>query len=76
MLRRTKMANEAKHMFTTETESAKNKFNFKIEEYDLLLDIKALIKEYYIATFTQDGAALTINFNNGQKFRLAVSEIK
>ena len=47
-------------------------FDYRVNASDLLLDLKVLLKEYYIATFTSDGNALLINFNNGQKFKLNV----
>lgn len=70
------MAKEEKHLFLTETESARSGTDFKIEEHDLLTDFKVLFKEYYVATFTDDGNALILNFTNGQKFKLALTEIK
>lgn len=69
------MADNKNHMFLTETESAAGDFNYKIDANDLLLDLKVLLKEYYIATFTSDGNALLINFNNGQKFKLNLEEL-
>ncbi len=39
---------------------------------DLLMDIKALIKEHYFGTFTNDGQALHLVFNNGQRFELKI----
>ncbi len=35
---------------------------------DMLLDLKALLKEYYCATFTYESKSLKIALNNGQKF--------
>lgn len=70
------MTNDKNHIFLTETESAEGNFNYKIEASDLLLDLKVLLKEYYVATFTGDGSSLMINFNNGQKFRLNLEEVK
>lgn len=70
------MTKDNEHIFLTETESAEGNFNFKIEAGDLLFDLKVLLKEYYIATFTDDGKSLLINFNNGQKFKLSLEEIK
>ncbi len=37
---------------------------------DMLLDLKALLKEYYCATFTYESKSLKIALNNGQKFLL------
>ncbi len=68
------MEHESTHMFITETEGAKDKFNYKVEAEDILLDLKALLKEYYAATFSADGKSLKISFNNGQVFKLMVEE--
>ncbi len=76
------MADNKNHIFLTETESAAGSFDYRVNASDLLLDLKVLLKEYYIATFTSDGNALLINFNNngkrggqlrlqGQRFRFA-----
>lgn len=70
------MAKDNGHIFLTETESAEGVLNFEIDASDLLLDIKVLLKEYYVATFTGDGSALVIKFNNGQKFKLNLEEIE
>ena len=37
-------------------------------------DIKYLLKEYYIATFSNDDGMLEVYFTNGQKFSIAVKE--
>ena len=42
---------------------------------EIILDIKALFSEYFLAIFTADGKSLNVSFNNGQKFRITVSEI-
>ncbi len=64
------------HLFVAETEGAKDKFNYNVEAEDIMLDLKVLLKEYYAATFGIDGKSLKISFNNGQKFKLSVSEEK
>lgn len=61
------------HMFVPEYESAEG-VNFKVDVLGLLLDFKVLIKEYYAATFNEDGSALQIAFTNGQKFTLTITE--
>ena len=48
------MADNKNHIFLTETESAAGDFNYKIDANDLLLDLKVLLKEYYIQTYTSD----------------------
>ena len=42
---------------------------------EIILDIKALFSEYFLAIFAADGKSLNVSFNNGQKFRITVSEI-
>ena len=41
-------------------------------EQDLLFDLKCLIKEYYVATFTESGENLKLSFANGQSFLISV----
>lgn len=41
-----------------------------IDERDLLLDLKVLMKEYYIGSFEGDGSVLKIALSNGQRFEL------
>ena len=36
--------------------------NWVTTEQDLLFDLKCLIKEYYVATFTESGANLKLSF--------------
>lgn len=48
---------------------------FKVTEKDLLLDLKALAKEYYCGTFTEDEKGLKIQFTNGQTFVVSLKEI-
>ncbi len=64
------------HLFVAETEGAKDRFNYKVEAEDIMLDLKVLLKEYYAATFSADEKSLKIRFNNGQVFKLSVSEEK
>ena len=52
-----------------------DKINYKVSIDDMLLDLKVLLKEYYCGTFTEDGKALKIAFNNGQKFLLNMQEV-
>lgn len=44
----------------------------RVDSGDLLSDLKVLMKDYYIATFVEDGQALKIAFNNGQEFDIIV----
>lgn len=48
--------------------------HYKINETDIILDLKILLKEYYCGTFTEDSNTLTISLNNGQKFMLSLKE--
>ena len=48
---------------------------YQVEIEDLFLDLKVLLKEYYMGTFTNDGKALMLKFTNGQKFRLSLNEV-
>ena len=43
------MADNKNHIFLTETESAAGSFDYRVNASDLLLDLKVLLKEYYIA---------------------------
>ena len=62
------------HIFLPDTEIADAEFQCKVTANDLLLDLKVLMKEYYIATFSEDNGSLKIALNNGQKFRLILLE--
>ncbi len=64
-----------KHITAIECESS-NGIMSTIDKTDLLLDIKYLINEFYFATFSDADDALNMTFNNGQKFRLTINEIK
>lgn len=50
--------------------------DYTVDVFSLMLDMKALMSEYYVATFTQEADSLLIQFNNGQKFSVKVEEIK
>lgn len=62
------------HIFVPATEIADAEFQCKVTANDLLLDLKVLMKEYYVATFSEDNGSLKIALNNGQKFRLILLE--
>ena len=55
--------------------AASNEIKSKIDKQDLLIDLKVLMKEFYVATFTDNGQSLVISFDNGQKFALEIQEI-
>lgn len=59
---------------TTETDKKNvcTAANWKTSEQDLLFDLKCLIKEYYVATFTKSGENLKLSFENGQSFLISV----
>lgn len=42
---------------------------------DILIDLKAILKNYYVATFNEEGNALKITFNNGQSFIISVTGV-
>ncbi|MDE6505597.1 MAG: hypothetical protein K2L42_07000 [Clostridia bacterium] len=69
------MANDKRHMFSTQTDGAKYELNYKIDDLGILLDLKFLLGEYYAATFSPEGNALCLSFTNGQKFRISVTEV-
>lgn len=60
------------HLFIKDTK----KVDYMVDEFSVLLDIKALLKDYYIATFTAKEKGLKIEFDNGQKFIISVKESK
>ena len=62
------------HIFLPDTEIADAEFQCKVTATGLLLDLKVLMKEYYVATFSDDGGTLKIALSNGQKFRLVLIE--
>lgn len=64
-----------KHTLSVECENGRDIIS-TVDETGLMMDVKYLINEYYLATFSETGNSLDIAFNNGQKFRLTVNEIK
>ena len=60
------------HRFAKETEG----LDIRVDELSMLLDLKVLLKDYYLATFTSDEKGLEIKFNNGQIFTITVREKK
>ena len=64
-------SNCIEHIFNAQI----NDQQYQVEIEDLFLDIKFLLKEYYMGTFTNDGKALMLKFTNGQKFRLSLNEV-
>lgn len=61
------------HLFVPEFDSLEG-LVCKVEAIDLLMDLKVLIKEYYLATLCENGNSVEIAFNNGQKFKLNIVE--
>jgi len=43
-------------------------------ELQVLVDIRALLSDYYLATVCFDGDKLEIKFGNGQTFTVSVKE--
>lgn len=62
-----------KHIFANDSEACPE-FNWTTDSGSVLMDIKYLMKGYYVATFTNDGAGLKLRFNNGQSFIISVVE--
>ncbi len=46
-----------------------------VDSKDILYDIRQLMSDFYIGTFTCDGKALQVAFNNGQKFLIKAEEL-
>ncbi len=63
----------AEHLYSVDNRS-EDGFQYTVEAHDLLIDIKVLLKEYYAATFNNDGQTLIMRFNNGQVFHLTLKE--
>lgn len=61
------------HSFTCDKTVEEN-ICWQIHADAVLRDIKYLLKEYYVATFFDDGSTLKLKFTNGQKFSIAVKE--
>ena len=61
----------SEHIFNAQL----NDLQYKVEIEDLFLDLKVLLKEYYMGTFTNDSKGLTLNFTNGQKFLLSLKAV-
>ncbi|MCX4362901.1 MAG: hypothetical protein OSJ74_05930 [Clostridia bacterium] len=69
MIQQENQCNE--HIFSTQLSD----LQYRVDVEDLFLDLKVLLKEYYMGTFTHDGKALMLNFSNGQKFKLSLCEV-
>ncbi len=46
------------------------------DEKDILLDLKCILKDYYLATFTEKEDGLKLKFKNGDKFVITVKKEK
>ena len=68
------MESSTKHLFATEYDCVKG-LTYTVDASELLADIKVLMKEYYVATFCNNGNSLKIAFNNGQSFCVTVLEM-
>lgn len=60
---------------STELNTDLDRLDYKISLEDMLLDLKVLLKEYYCATFSDDGKSLKITLSNGQKFLLSLTTV-
>lgn len=67
---------KSNHLFAKDISAACENFDFKIGVHDLLIDLKVLMKEYYIATFTENENVLKISFTNGQAFKIIIEQIR
>ncbi len=68
---------ETNYAVVTELESAKEAgLTYIVDEESILLDLKALLRDFYVATYTQEEDALKLQFNNGQTFIISVKEVK
>ncbi len=50
-------------------------YTTKTSAMDIAMDLKFLLRDFYLATFDVSGETLNINFENGQKFKLTVKEV-
>lgn len=66
-------SDNGKHYFADESEGCPD-FVWKTDSTSVLTDIKVLMREHYFASFSSDGAALKLKFNNGQRFIIIVCE--
>ena len=66
------MSKQKDHSFLTDPEISD--LTSRVDIKAILFDLKYLLKEYYIATFTEEGQTLLVEFNNGQKFEIIVRE--
>ena len=55
--------------------SQRTVFATKITLQNLIKDLQALFKEYYVGQFTKDGQSLKLSFYNGQNFKLQIEEL-
>lgn len=53
----------------------RNEMSYKVDTESILFDLKVLLREYYVATFTVDEDAISVKFSNGQTFILKVKEV-
>ena len=67
----------AYHEFITKKETAVEAgLDYEVEAESILFVLKVLLRDYYAATFTKEGNALTLQFNNGQRFVLIAKEVQ
>ena len=52
------------------------KQDVKVSVRDLTEEIKLLIKDEIVATYTEEDTALQVHLLNGQNFRISVEEIQ
>lgn len=66
--------NKGRHSFVIDSELSD--LNWTTDPSALIFDLKYLIKEYYLCTFSETGNSLELRFNNGQKFEISVRELQ
>lgn len=62
--------NNERRIFLSETKDQNTELQYKVTVSDLLFELKVLLKEYYVADFSDNTDSLKMTLNNGQKFRL------
>ncbi len=63
------------HICVSSTDIGKEeKIFYKVQAEEILMDLKYLIKEFYVGIFNNNGNTLVISLSNGQKFNLTITE--
>ena len=62
--------NNERRIFLPKTKKLNPALQYKVTVSDLLFELQVLLKEYYVADFSNNTDSLKMTLNNGQKFRL------